>query len=83
MHARLRKIELPKDKKTFELEFDKVRATLVGMYAKDAVGDITHPATATHLHLVFEDAKTKKRIMDHVERIGVLEGRVLRLPKTK
>ncbi len=83
MHARLKKIELPIDNKPFELELDKVRGTLVGVYAEDAVGNITHPATATHMHLVFEDAKSKKRITGHVERIGLLEGTVLRLPKTK
>jgi alpha-acetolactate decarboxylase len=83
MHARLRKIELPPERQPFEAEFDKVRGTIVGVFAKDAVGDITHPATSTHLHLVFKDAKTGKLLTGHLEQIGLLEGAVLQLPKSK
>ena len=83
MHARLKKIELPKDKQPFEAELDKVQGTVVGIFAKDAVGNITHPATSTHMHLVFQDAKSGKLVTGHVEQLGLPAGAILRLPTTK
>ena len=83
LHARLKKIELPKEQQPVEIELEKVRGTLLGVFAKDAVGDITHPATSTHMHLVFNDGQTGQMVTGHVEQIGVLEGAILRLPKTK
>jgi alpha-acetolactate decarboxylase len=83
MHARLKKIELPKERQPAEVELEKVRGTLVGIFAKDAVGNITHPATSTHLHLVFKDTASGKTITGHVEQIGMLEGAVVRLPSIK
>jgi alpha-acetolactate decarboxylase len=81
MHARLNKIEIPKDRQPFELELEKVHGTLVGIFAKEAVGSITHPSTSLHMHLLFKDASTGKMVTGHVERIGLMEGAVLRLPK--
>jgi len=83
LHARLKKIELPKETQAFEAEFEKVRGTIVGVFAKDAVGNITHPATSTHMHLVFKDDQTGKMVTGHVEKIGLLKGATLSLPKTK
>jgi len=83
LHARLKKIELPKDKRAFEAEFEKVHGTVVGIFAKDAVGNITHPATSTHMHLIYKDAKTGKQVTGHIEQLGMLAGAVLRLPGTK
>jgi alpha-acetolactate decarboxylase len=81
IHARLKKIELPKERQPVEVELEQVRGTLVGVFAKDAVGNITHPATSTHMHLVFKDAASGKTITGHVEQIGMLEGAVVRLPQ--
>ncbi|MEX1027669.1 MAG: acetolactate decarboxylase [Candidatus Paceibacterota bacterium] len=83
LHARLKKIDLPEGKRPFEAELEKVKGTIFGVFAKDAVGDITHPATSTHMHLVFKDDKSGKLVTGHVEQIGLLEGAVLRLPKVK
>jgi alpha-acetolactate decarboxylase len=83
MHARLRKIKLPKEKQPFEADLEKVSGTIVGIFAKDAVGDITHPDSSTHMHLVFRDAATGKMVTGHVEQVGLSEGAILRLPKTK
>jgi alpha-acetolactate decarboxylase len=81
LHARLRKIELPKERQPYELEAEKVRGTLVGVFAKDAVGNITHPDTSTHIHLVYQDGATGTMVTGHVEQIGLIEGAVVRLPK--
>jgi len=81
MHARLTKIELPPERRPFEAELDKVRGTLVGVFAKDAVGNLTHPATSTHTHVIYQDPASGETVTGHVERVGLLEGSVLRLPK--
>jgi alpha-acetolactate decarboxylase len=83
MHARLKKVKLPKAKQPYEAEMGTVRGRIVGVFAEDEVGNITHPATNTHVHLVYEDPTTGKSVTGHVEQIGLLEGAVLRLPKTK
>jgi alpha-acetolactate decarboxylase len=83
LHARLKKIKLDDAKRPFEAEFEKIKGTIIGVFAKDAVGNITHPATSTHMHLVFRDDKSGQLMTGHVEQIGVLEGAVLRLPRVK
>ena len=80
MHARIRKIKLPKDSQPAEIELEKVAGTIVGVFARDAVGNITHPATSTHMHLVFKDSTSGKMVTGHVEQIGLVEGSVLRFP---
>ncbi len=83
MHARLRKINLPEETQPFEADLEKVSGTLVGVFAKDAVGRITHPDSSTHMHLVFRDATTGRMVTGHVEQAGLSEGAMLRLPKLK
>ena len=80
MHARLKKIELPKEQTPFEGEYGSVRGRLVGVYASDAVGELTHPATSTHVHLLFEDGASGTRSTGHVEQVGLVTGAVLKLP---
>jgi alpha-acetolactate decarboxylase len=83
MHARLKNITLPKEQQPFEVALDKVAGAVFGVFAKDAVGDLTHPATSTHMHLVFKDEQTGEMITGHVEELGLLQGAVLKLPKTR
>ena len=81
LHARLRKLELPREQQPFEGSADKLRGTLVGVYAEDAVGNLTHPDTSCHLHVIFTDPKSGKRVTGHVEQVGLMPEAVLRLPK--
>ncbi|TWU40125.1 Alpha-acetolactate decarboxylase [Novipirellula aureliae] len=81
IHARVQKIELPKEQQPFESELKKVAGTIVGIYAKDAVGNLTHPATSTHAHLLYKDKTTGKLLTGHIEKIGLAEGTVLMLPR--
>lgn len=83
VHARLHKIPLPQEKRPFEAELERVQGTIVGVFANDSVGNLTHPDASTHVHLVYQDAQTGKTVTGHVEQIGLLEGAILRLPKTK
>ena len=81
IHARMQKIDLPKEERPFESDLKKVNGTLVGVYAKDAVGNLTHPATSTHVHLIYKDKTTGKPLTGHIEKIGLAAGAVLMLPK--
>jgi len=83
MHARLKKIELPKERQPFEADLEKIHGTIVGVFAKDAVGKITHPSTSIHMHLLYKDAKSGRTVTAHVEQLGLLDGAVLRLPRSK
>lgn len=80
MHARMKKIEIPAERRPFEGEYGSIRGRLVGVYASDAVGKLTHPATTTHVHLIFEDEATGVKATGHVEQVGLAAGAVLNLP---
>jgi alpha-acetolactate decarboxylase len=80
IHARLKKIVLPPKQRPFETELPNVGGKLVGIFAKDAVGNLTHPATSTHVHLLYTDPITGKTVTGHVERVGLQKGAVLHLP---
>ncbi len=81
IHARLKNSEVPKELRAFESEIPKVSGTLVGVFARDAVGKLTHPATSTHLHLLYKDPATGQDVTAHVERVAMGPGALLRLPK--
>jgi alpha-acetolactate decarboxylase len=80
MHARLKKIELPKEQTPFEGEYAAIRGRLVGVYAADAVGEMTHPATSTHVHVIFVEGASGERTTGHVEQVGLASGAVLKIP---
>lgn len=81
LHARLHKIELPAGLRPYEATLEKVGGTMVGVYAPDAVGNVTHPDTAVHMHLVFDDPRTGKTVTAHVEQAEMLAGATVRVPK--
>lgn len=80
VHARLKKILLPPELRPFEREMANVRGKVVGVFAKDAVGDLTHPATSTHVHLLYKDPDTGKLVTAHLEQLGIKQGSMVRLP---
>jgi alpha-acetolactate decarboxylase len=81
IHARLKNKDLPTESRAFEKEMANVKGTLVGIYAKDAVGKLTHPATSTHVHLLYKDPQTGANVTAHLERLGIGPGSVISLPK--
>ncbi len=81
IHARLKNKEIPKELRSFETEMSSVSGTLVGVYASDAVGKLTHPATSTHVHLLYKDPETGANVTAHLERVGLRPGSVVYLPK--
>ncbi|OGX18316.1 MAG: hypothetical protein A2Y04_03625 [Omnitrophica WOR_2 bacterium GWC2_45_7] len=80
MHARLRKIEIPKESKPFEGEYTRISGKVIGIYASNAVGILTHPDTSTHLHLIFKDEVSGEMVTGHVEQLGLVSGVILKLP---
>ena len=80
IHARMNKLELAEGERPFELDVENVSGTLVGVYATDSVGRLTHPATKTHTHLIYTDPATGERVTGHVERVGLAKGAALKLP---
>lgn len=81
IHARMKKLNLRPEEQPFELEAETLYGTVVGVYAPDSVGTLTHPATSTHAHLVYVDPRTGDRLTGHLERIGITQGAILKLPK--
>lgn len=63
----------------FQLE-TPVRVTVVGFYAADSVGRMTHPGTSIHGHALFDADGTT--VTGHVEHIAVAPGAILKLPNT-
>lgn len=81
IRARMRKEALPADKRPYEADLPKVTGKLVGVFAKDAAGNITHPGTSVHMHLLFQDAKSGEMRTGHVEKLTVAPGAILLLPE--
>ena len=81
VHARIHNKELPADRRPYEAESERIRGTVVGVYATNAVGRLTHPGTSTHAHLIFEDSENGIELTGHLEKVGIVRDAVLKLPK--
>ena len=83
LHARLHDSEIPDAQKPFEAEFATLRGRIVGIYAEDAVGKLTHPDTSTHVHVIFQDEASGEIVTGHVERIGLPARATLNVPRVQ
>lgn len=79
VHARTRKKPIPQEQQPFEHEFAKLDGQLLGIFAQNAAGKLTHPGTSMHAHLVFVD-DAGQQITGHVEAFQVEGSSTLRLP---
>lgn len=62
--------------------FQSARAMLVGIFAADAAGVLTHHGASTHTHaLVVDESGESIQVTGHVDRVTVRAGSVLRLPQ--
>jgi alpha-acetolactate decarboxylase len=80
VHARMKKLEIQDDRLPFEHESSRLRGTIVGVYAPDAVGKLTHPATSVHAHLIYIDGTTGARVTGHLEWVGIAAGATVKVP---
>lgn len=81
IRARMKKLEIPKEESPFEFESGTITGTLVGIYAEDSVGKLTHPDTSIHAHLLYKDPATGETVTGHIEQVGLGADTVLKLPK--
>lgn len=80
VHARRNGNELSPEKRPYEASLASVHGTIVGLFATNAEGTMTHPGTTTHLHLIYTDDATGAKLNGHVEQAGMSSGSVLYLP---
>jgi hypothetical protein len=80
VHARVRQIEIPESKRPFDTTIPSVSGEVVGVFALDAAGKLTHPATSTHKHLVYAADANADALNGHVESLSVKLGTRLFLP---
>ena len=80
MHSRLHKKTLSKAKLPYEGTFKTLTARVVGVYASDSVGSLTHPDTSIHSHLIFSNDEGNE-LTAHLEQFSIAEGTKLFLPK--
>ncbi len=80
VHARVRQIEIPESKRPFDTTLSSVSGEVVGVFALDAAGKLTHPATSTHKHLVYRADADAEALNGHVESMSLKRGSKLFLP---
>lgn len=80
VHARVRQIEIPEFKQPFDTTLSSTSGEVVGVFALDAAGKLTHPATSTHKHLVYRAEANADELNGHVESMSVKRGTKLLLP---
>ncbi len=81
MHARLNKLELSAEVQPYEGGFSSLGGTLLGVFVENSVGNLTHPGTSVHAHLVFNDPLSGAKVTGHVEKVGIRSGASVRLPE--
>jgi len=59
---------------------EQLEGRVVGFFATNAAGRLTHPGTRLHAHLIYS-AATEPLATGHLESFGVQAGAVLRLPR--
>lgn len=82
VRARVKMLDIPPNEKPYEMEAENIEGTVVGLYAEDAVGKLTHPATRIHAHLIYVDEESGETVTGHLERVGIAEGSLLKVPAT-
>lgn len=78
VHAELHGKKMPRRERPYKVTRQKTSGTLVGIYARNAAGVMTHPGTTTHTHIVFSRPGAGEKLTGHVESTGIVAGSVLR-----
>ena len=81
VHAEMHGVEMAENDRPYKTVQPTIRGTLVGVYALNAAGVITHPGTTTHTHIVFSRPGSTQQLTGHVESAGIVSGSVLRFAK--
>lgn len=79
LHSRIKNKPIPERQKPYIRENASLSGTVVGIFARDAVGKLTHPATTIHAHLIFS-GEDGEQWTGHLERFGLAAKAKLKLP---
>jgi len=60
VHARMNKLKLPAEKTPYKGNFKELSVTIVGIYAKDSVGKLTHPDTSIYTQYCLQKQKLRR-----------------------
>jgi alpha-acetolactate decarboxylase len=80
MHAKNHNKPIAKGMEPVQKTLKDIDATLVGIFADRATGNLTHPGTKVHMHLIYKDDQGIEKT-GHVENVRVSDGAILRLPQ--
>lgn len=78
VHAKRHNKPLPTERTPFEQVLESVDGQVLGIFARDAAGKLTHPGTSVHAHLVYEP-QPGETVTGHLEHFGVQAGAKLKL----
>jgi acetolactate decarboxylase len=71
--------KVPKGKEPLRRSFERVRGRLVGFYAPDSAGDLTHHGVRSHVHVVI--VGWDEPFVGHVDSVRIAPGATLRTPE--
>ena len=78
VHAEIHGVDMAASDQPYKTVEQAIRGTLVGIYARNAAGVMTHPGTTTHTHIVFSRPGATEQLTGHVESTGIASGSVIR-----
>jgi hypothetical protein len=80
VHARRNKKSLAPEVKPYEEHFASLPGRLVGIFALNAAGKLTHPGTSLHAHLIWKH-ENGQQFTGHLEQTGVKEGSRMKIAR--
>jgi len=66
------------DHRPYRLDRESASGTLVGIYAENSAGNLTHHDSRAHVHIIMSGDSP---VAAHVEQAGLKAGAILRVPK--
>lgn len=79
VHAKRHNKPIPPERSPFEIELESADGQVVGVFARNAAGKLTHPGTSVHAHIVYE-SKAGETVTGHLEHFVAKAGAKLKLP---
>jgi hypothetical protein len=80
VHSRRNQLSIPIDQQPHDLRVERLEGKVVGFFAENAAGRMTHPGTRLHAHVIYSSDEGQVAT-GHLESWGVKAGATLRLPR--
>lgn len=81
VHSRRNQLQIPVAQQPHDLHLDGLTGKVVGFFATNAAGRMTHPGTRLHAHVIYNLGQGETAT-GHLETWGVQAGATLRLPRS-